>query len=608
MRKISFFIWIALMLAVPTGMFSQVLSPADGSKVETPKEYFQGDLSGFQISPTGKGVAFLRYENDRWALYWDNINGGRETRVSKTDQSNVVDFRWVGDDAIVYATGLGSIGTELHRYETFTKAYNRLTSTPVWIKFLDAHYFSSGTTLLIRNVDDVASTKAYAIQPGMRELQHIASGHGVNWIEGFGNGATYYIQKTEEGSQFIGSSLKAGEKLGVVPGICSLKGLLLASKSESTVYALTDNNRNCNALVKVNMKDGSEMEVLFEKDQSMITKVLFSSTSSKPLVVWYDGTERGFQSINSEFEPVLTSITSKLPTLHGFDILHSDLSENVWIVSVVNPGGGRVYYHYNVSNLELKAFTKTTVDTEIPSVVEQIPVESDNVQVRYFAPEEVNSKTMSVLVFRNAPWMPSTSGGMDALIQGLVRNGLLVAEIDLGYSDVSRKKLLFSGYDQLVERIIPIIPTIQKTMASNYGLSKGMMSVIGDGIGCRAAMRVVAAHTSIVLRSIFIDAAPELKGYIMSQFPIERETRDFVFGYGESTKSSELIYIAREPLFVYSGSSGSYYTANIEPALKKLTQSGKSPESFIVGSGFGNHVSSVVVKNLSGKIANYLKN
>jgi hypothetical protein len=121
-------------------------------------------------------------------------------------------------------------------------------------------------------------------------------------------------------------------------------------------------------------------------------------------------------------------------------------------------------------------------------------------------------------------------------------------------------------------------------------------------------MRVVAAHTSIVLRSVFIDAAPELKGYMMSQFPIERETRDFVFGYGESTNSSEIIYIAREPLFVYSGSSGSYYTANIEPALKKLTQAGKSPESFIVGTGFGNHVSSVVVKNLSGKIANYLKN
>jgi len=596
------------MMAVPAGMYSQVLSPADGSKVEAPKEYFQGDLSGFQVSPNGKGVAFLLYENDRWTLYWDNINGGRETRVSKTDQANVVDFRWVGDDAIVYATGLNSIGSELHRYETFTKAYNRLTSTPVWIKFLDSHYYSSGTTLLIRNVDDVTSTKAYSIQPGMRELQHIASGHGVNWIEGFGNGATYYIQKAEEGSQFIGCSLNAGEKLGLVPGLCSIKGLLLASKSESTVFALTDNNRNCNALVKVNMKDGSEMEVLFEKDQSMITKVLFSSTSSKPLVVWYDGTERGFQSINSEFEPVLTSITSKLPTLHGFDILHSDLSENVWIVSVVNPGGGRVYYHYNVSNLELKAFTKTTVAAEIPSVVELIPADNDNVQVRFFVPEEVNSKTMSVLVFRNAPWQPRTSGGMDALIQGLVRNGSVVVEIDFGYSDVSRKKLLFSGYDQLVDRIVPLIPAIQKSMASNYGLSKGMMSVIGEGIGCRAAMRVVAAHTSIVLRSVFIDAAPELKGYLVSQFPIERETRDFVMGYGETSAGSELSYIAREPLFVYSGSSGSYYTANIEPALKKLSQGGKSPESFIVGSGFGNHFSAIVVKNLSDKLINYLRN
>jgi hypothetical protein len=79
-------------------------------------------------------------------------------------------------------------------------------------------------------------------------------------------------------------------------------------------------------------------------------------------------------------------------------------------------------------------------------------------------------------------------------------------------------------------------------------------------------------------------------------------------GYGETINSTELSYIARQPLFVYSGSTGAYFTSNIEPALKKLTQGGKSPESFMVGSGFGNHFSSIVVKNLSDKLVNYLRN
>lgn len=608
MRKISLFIRIALMLVIPIEMSSQVLSPADGRKADGPTEYFRGDLSGFQVSPAGKGVAFLRYENDRWALYWDNINGGRETRVSKSDEANVVDFRWVGDDVLVYSTGLGDIGTELHRYEVFTKAYNRLTSTPVWIKFLDSHYFSSGTTLLIRDVNDVTSAKAYSIQPGMRELNHIASGHGVNWIEGLGNGATYYIQKTEEGSQFIRCSVNAGEKLGVVKGFCSLKGLLLASKSNESVYVLNDCNRNYNALVKMNMKDGTETEVIFENNQSMITKVLFSPITSKPLVVWYDGMEKGFQCIDKEFESTFNAITSKLPTLHGFDIVHSDLSTNVWIVSIINPGGGRVYYHYNAANLELNAFRNQMLSNEITPVAEVLSNGSENFMVRYYTPQEIDSKTLAVLVFRDAPWMPSNASGMDALVQRLVQGGMLVAEIDLGYSENSRSKLMFSGYDQLVDRVIAQIPMIQKSMSSTYGLSKGMLSVVGEGIGCRAAMRVVASHTSIVLRSVFIDAAPELKGYLMSQFPIERETRDYVMGYGEVEQKVELSYIAREPLFVYSGSKGTYYTSNIEPALKKLTQGGKSPESFIVGSGFGSHFSSVVVNNLGDKLVNYLRN
>ncbi len=607
MQKISVVFWIGLLMAFGKIVSAQVLAPADGRKIEEPKEYFMGDLTDFQVSPSGKGVAFLKYENNRWVLYWDNINGGRETRVSKSDEVSVVDYRWVGDDALIYSVGEGDIGTELHRYETFTKAYNRLTSTPVWIKFLDSHYYSSGTTLLIRNVDDVTSEKAYSILPGKRELTHIASGHGVSWVEGFGNGATFFIEKTEEGSRFISCSLNGGEKLGSIKGLCSLKGLALASKADASIYALSDLNRNCNALVKMSMKDGSESEVLFERKQCMISKVLFSSVTSAPLVVWYDGIEQGFQALNNGFEETLNAITEKMPTLFGFDIVHSDLSGNVWIVSAINPGGGRLYYHYNVANRELTAFGNAKVASPIAPVSELLPIGDDKLLVRVYVPSEVTSKSLGVLVFRDAPWLPSIAGGMDALIQSLVEGGMVVAEIDLGYSEVSRKKLLFSGYDQLVDRVIDQVPLIQKALMSNYGLSQGMLSVLGEGIGCRAALRVTAAHTSIVLRSVYIDAAPELKGYLMSQFPIERETRDYVMGYEESPQSLQIQYIAREPLFVYGTIKGAYYSSNIEPALKKLTQSGKSPESLMVGSGFGNHISSKVVEGIGDKLIAYLK-
>ena len=607
MRKISVVFWIGLLMAFGSVVSAQVFTPTDGRKIEEPKEYFAGDLTDFQVSPSGKGIAYLKYDNNRWVLYWDNINGGRETRVSKTDEADVVDYRWVGDDAIIYSVGEGEIGNDLHRYETFTKSYNRLTSTPVWIKFMDSHYYSNGTTLLIRSADDVTSTKAYAILPGMRELKHIASGHGVSWIEGFANGGTFYIQKTEEGSQFVNCSLNGGEKLGIIRGLCSIKGLALASKTDASIYAISDLNRNGNALVKMNMNDGSETEVIFEPKQSMITKVLFSSADSKPLVVWYDGIEQGFVALDNGFESTLAAITEKMPTLFGFDIVHSDLSRNVWIVSAINPSGGRLYFHYNVANRELTAFGNAKSSNQIASVPELLPVGDDKMLVRVYAPEEVTSKSLGVLVFRDAPWLSTTAGGIDALIQRLVQDGFIVADVDLGYSELSRKKLLFSGYDQLVDRMIDQIPLIQKMLTSNYGLSKGVMSVIGEGIGCRAALRVTEAHTSIVMRSVFIDAAPELKGYLMSQFPLERETREYVMGYGESSKTLQIQYIAREPLFVYGTVKGAYYSNNIEPALKKLSQGGKSPESLLVGSGFGSHISSKVVEGIGDKLIAYLK-
>ena len=61
---------------VITGVVTaQVFTPADGSKVEQTQEYFQGELTDFQVSASGKGVAYLRYETNRWVLYWDNLHG-----------------------------------------------------------------------------------------------------------------------------------------------------------------------------------------------------------------------------------------------------------------------------------------------------------------------------------------------------------------------------------------------------------------------------------------------------------------------------------------------------------------------------------------------------
>lgn len=587
---------------------AQVLVPADGRKPEETKEFFTGELTGFQLAPSAKGIAYLKYEGNKWVLYWDNIYGGRETRVSAADQPNVVDFRWVGDDALVYSIGEGVRGTELHRFETFTKAHNRLTSTPVWIKFLDSHCYSNGATLIIRDANDVVSAKAYAIQPGSRELKHIASGHGVNWVDGIGNGATYFMKRSEESTQFVRCSLLAGEKLGSVRGLCSLKGLALASKTDNVAYMLSDLNRENVALVKMDMSTGIEKEIIYERKGSTISKVLFSFVTGQPIMVWYDGVEQGYESIDADFTPVLSAILERMPSTYGFDVVHSDLTANVWLVSVMNAEGGKSYFHYNVANRELKAFGKPVDGAVVAATTELMPTSNgDNLLVRFYAPEEVTSKSMGVLVFRDAPWNSKQPGAIDALIQALVKDGYVVADVDLSYSELSRKKLVHSGYDQLIDRVLEQIPSIQKVMTSNFSLSNGVMAVLGEGIGCRAALRVCAAHTSLVLRCVLVHPAPELKPYVLSQFPIEMDTKEYVMGYGDAAQIISTPYVAREPLFVYASSQGTYFEENVNPVVKMFMQAGRSPESYLVGSGMNQNFSASTVQKLSGKVAEYLR-
>ncbi len=607
MKRILVTLGIAILALFNQILSAQVLVPADGRKPEETKEYFTGELTGFQLAPSAKGVAYLKFESNKWVLYWDNIYGGRETRVSTVDQPNVVDFRWVGDDALVYSIGEGAIGTELHRFETFTKVYNRLTSTPVWIKFLDSHCYSRGTTLIIRDANDVVSAKAYAIQPGMRELKHIASGHGVNWVDGIGNGATYFMKRSEESTQFVRCSVLAEEKLGSVRGLCSLKGLALASKADNVAYMLSDLNRENVALVTMDMSTGMEKEIIYEKKGSTISKVLFSFSTGQPVMVWYDGVEQGFESIDADFTPVLSAILERLPSTYGFDVVHSDLSANVWLVSIMNAEGGRSYFHYNVSNRELKAFGKPVAGASVAAMTELIPTRNgDNLLVRFYAPEELTSKSMGVLVFRDAPWNSKQPGAIDALIQALVHDGMIVADVDLSYSELSRKKLVYSGYDQLIDRVLEQIPLIHKTMMSNFSVANGVLAVLGEGIGCRAALRVCAEHTSIVLRSVLIQPSPELKPYVMSQFPIEMDTKAYVMGFGDAAQTIATPYVAREPLFVYAYSQGTYFDENVNPVVKKFIQAGRSPESYLVGSGMNQNFSSSTVQKLSDKVVEYL--
>jgi hypothetical protein len=606
MRKISVVFWIGLLMAFGKVVSAQVFAPTDGRKIEEPKEYFTGDLTDFQVSPSGKGVACLKYDNNKWVLYWDNINGGRETRVSKTDEGNVVDYRWVGDDALIYSVGEGEIGSELHRYETFSKNYNRLTSTPVRIRFLDAHHYNNGTTLLIREEKDETSTKAYTILPGMRELRHIATGHNVSWIDGVGNGATFYLERTDVGSRFVNCSLNGGEKLGVVKAFCRLEGLAMASKAD--VYMLSDMNRNNNALVRVNMAEGKELETLFEKKDAMITKVLFSS-ASRPLVVWYDGPARGFQALDKGFEATLAEMIKKLPTQYGFDIVHSDLTGNVWILSVISSEGSRVYYRYNVANRELKSFGKPAVSGSIEPDVEFIPMlNGDRIRLKIYAPKELNSKSRGVLVFRDESWSLSNEGSIDQLIQRLVKEGLLVVDVDMAYTDFSRKKLIFSGYDQLIDRVIEQIPAIHKVMMTKLNLEEGVVSVIGEGIASRAVIRVSAAHKSLVLRNVLIHPALEFEGYLSSEYPVESDLKSALTVSFQSTHEITLDYFSRSPLLVYAESKGSYFDFNIAPAIESFSKNGSSPESFLIGEGFGTKYSAATVQDLGDKLVEYLRN
>jgi hypothetical protein len=608
MQKMLGVIRICLLLFCVQTMQAQVFAPADGSKKEEAMEYFKGDLTGFQVSPSGKGVAYLRYEDGQWALFWDNINGGREARVSKSEQTNVVDFRWVGDDAIVYSTGEGSIGTELHRFETFNKLNSRLTSTPVWVKFLDSHHYNNGTSVVIRKQGEAGSDKVYSIKPGMRELLHVASGTGVNWIEDIGNGGIFSIQKTEGGYRFVNSMNDAGEKLGEIRGLCSIQGLALAGKSKSSIYALSDLNRNYSALVQMDMVSASETAVILEQKGASITKVLFSFKDGKPLVAWYEGVSSGYQLVDESFGALLSEMTEKLPSDYGLDIVHSDASGNVWILSTLQGDGVRAYYHYNVANKTLKAFRNYNAIIPIQPSTDLVALESgDALLVRYYVPSDLSGKSAGVLLFRDAPWKGQGTGAMDALIQRLVREGFVVAEVDLGFSEASRKKLLHSGYDQCVDRFLPQLPMILKNMRDNYQFGSPLISLIGQGIGCRAVQRISGSNMHEIKRCVFIDAAPESEGYLSVQFPMELSTRDFVLGYQDVKQTISVPYVARDPLFVYSSTSGVYYKANIDAAIKKFSDEGKSPESFVVGAGFGEHFSSVVVDKVGYKLIQYLR-
>jgi hypothetical protein len=144
-------------------------------------------------------------------------------------------------------------------------------------------------------------------------------------------------------------------------------------------------------------------------------------------------------------------------------------------------------------------------------------------------------------------------------------------------------------------------------MMGNFNLANGVIAVMGEGIGCRAALRVCEAHTSIVLRSVLIHPSPELKPYVMAQFPIEMYTKEYVMGFGDAAQMISTPYVAREPLFVYASSQGTYFDENVNPVVKKFIQAGRSPESYMVGSGLNQNFSSSTVQKLSDKVVEYLR-
>ncbi len=422
------------------------------------RDFFKNpEKTGFQVSPDGKYISYLSPWEDRLNVFVQKLGDKEAIRVTSAKERDIAGYFWKGNDRIVFLQDSG--GDENYKlYSVDRNGNNTKLFTPpdkVRAGIVDDLEDIDDEMLISLNQRDPKAFDVYRLNLATGEMKIVAENPGniMSWItdhdgklraavasDGVNNVLLYRDNESEQFREVLNTNFRND----VTP--------LFFTFDNKFIYALSNLNRDKSAVVKFDIANGQEIEVLYENPDVDVSGLSYSKKRKVLTSISYVKDKRELKFLDDKAENRYTTLKNKLG-IYEVVITGMNKNEDKFLVRTFSDRSLGAYYFYDEAKNDFYKITDVSPWINEDEMCDMKPVQytsRDGLTINGYLtlPRDVEAKNLPVVINpHGGPWHRD-SWGYNPEIQFLANRGYAVLQMNFRGSTGYGKKFWEASFKQ----------------------------------------------------------------------------------------------------------------------------------------------------------------
>jgi len=452
------------------------------------------DIGFYAISPDGKSLSYLKLEGKKQNLFVENLSTGKSVQLTNLNEKNINYYFWVSNDELVYykEKAGGDRISDLFILNRNGGAERRLSDNgKSRMRVLKDQLIDDKFLLVSSNKRDSTVFDVYRlnVRDGQMDMAVKNPGNIIDWITD-----SKGVLRLATSSDGVNETLlyRDNEKQAFRPIVTNsfkttFRPIAISDQTPDIVYAISNVNRDKNALVEIDCVKGKERKVLFSNDSLNVIDAQYSRSKKKMVFVTCETWKKEKRYLDPSVKQLYEKLDKLLPGTES-KITSRDKSEHVFVVRTFtdqNPGS---YYLYFAGQEKIRKLSEVNPYIKEEEMSEMKPISytaRDGLKIHGYLtlPLNKNPQNLPVIVLPHNGPANRNSWGYNAEVQFLANRGYAVFQINYRGSSGYGKAFFAAGFKQLGGKIEEDIRDGVNWLVSKKIANPKKIAIYGTGFG-----------------------------------------------------------------------------------------------------------------------------
>ena len=380
------------------------------------RDFFRNpEKAVYDLSPDGNYISYVEPYEKRLNIFVQEIGSDKAVRITDSKDRDITNYFWKGNNRILYLKDDG--GDENFKLYAVDKDGKNLKSlTPfdkVKTEVIDELKDFEDEILISLNNRNPEFFDVYRMNVVTGDMKMIAENPGniTGWItdhegklriatttDGVSNSLLYRQTEKDDFKTIVTTNFKE-----------SLSPLFFTFDNKY-VYAASNLGRDKTAIIKFDIENGKEMEVIYEHPEVDVSNLLYSRKRKVLTMISYVAWKQEIKFLDGETEKIFKRVDRELGAKRELVITGMNDDENKFIIRTYSDRSLGSYYLYDIAGDKISKLADVSPWLDENELAEMKPIEyksRDGLTIHGYLtlPKGIDLKNLPIVVNpHGGPW------------------------------------------------------------------------------------------------------------------------------------------------------------------------------------------------------------